>query len=263
LEGRKTQKDIEAWKIIAEINVNRNRSFIKEEARKIMKSTKRKGRKIEKQLSDSIRQERINEKIHIYNLYPPFNKFDIYELGNLSDKRFIAGLETILTKDYTLSLKDKGRIDNDNWNYTISNMKKACTYALAKLGVQKYKEEIFENDKDINYMYLGTVESYLRYIEINFKWNEPDYLDFRRMNLPKAYTVIRFANGYVTNIPKELQLTYREIGKYVASFDIEENIKKIKNYDPLKDEENKEVIQKIFNLYQWIMDNKDTLELNK
>ncbi|GAB6013343.1 hypothetical protein [Viscerimonas tarda] len=257
LENRKTSEDIDAWRVLAEAIVNTSHGkSIEIDVRNIMKNERIENEEIEQLLLDSILQQRIDEEIQEYEKYPPLgNDGDLYEIGSSGDKQFIPALEAILEKDYYASMF--GRWSEWEWNFKRTNLQKACTYALAKLGVQKYIDEIFENDEEINYQYLGTKEAFLRWLEINYVWNEVSSFKVEGgIPDPKAFVFICRAMNYIENLPRGLRLTIKDIEEYIAP-----SSEKIKDYDPLKDGQNKGIIEKVFKLHQWIMDNKEYLEL--
>jgi len=256
LEGKQTEEDKEARMLLAKRNVQKHYSNdINKEVKKMMNGTKDSSIKI--CLKDSLTNAYIKKEIHYYNSYPPLERYTIFQIGSSKDKRFVDGLESILTTDYppVYPVTDK-----QYWEYQINTIKQACTYALAKLGVQKYINEILANDTNINYSYLGTKEAYLRWLKINFDWKKSSRFTTIDPYYPNPVIIMPEVSDYVKNIPKNLQVQYPDVDNYLDYFDKMNNEQK-ENYDPLKDEKNKEIIQKIYRLYNWIKNNPDKWEL--
>jgi hypothetical protein len=242
VEKRWNEEDIKAWTIFIKQTLNMN--SYKKDVQKIMKETNRNGEKIEDYLLDSLVRQGVEKNLQ-RNMNRPVYKRCILMIGSLNDLRFVPGLESML-EEY-----------KDHKEYP--EIKKACTYALAKLGVQKYLDEIYASD-DINYSYLGTKEAYLRWLEINFDWTKSDRVYSAGALLPNPLVIIPQTPHYIKNIPRELWLSYMDAEKYAVALD-KMSKEQRKNYDPLKDEENKEFIQKIYKLYHWIKDNPDKWEM--
>ncbi|MDR0558699.1 MAG: hypothetical protein LBG92_00885 [Prevotellaceae bacterium] len=236
LSKKWTQEDIAIWEKRSEQALRQYYiNDYKSDVQKIMKETNRHGKDIETILLDSIVQDGVNRNMK-ENINRPVSQYCILMIGSLNDPHFIPSLERILEEN------------NEN-----AEMKKACTYALAKLGVRKYIDEIYNSDY-IPYRYLGTKEALLKYIEKKFNWNVADSRCSECGVVPQALMTVYHAARFVKNVPEEL----RDIGVAVEFFT---EISSIKNYDPSKDEENKKIIQKVEKLYQWFFDNKDNLEL--
>ena len=242
---RWTKEDISAWKIIIEHSVRKKlTNDYKYDVQKIMKETNRKGKKVEKFLLDSLVQQGIEKNLQ-RNMNRPVSRSGILMIGSLKDERFIPYLESIIEETKT---------DKDSAEY-----KKACTYALAKLGVQKYIDEILENDKEIKYRYLGTKEAFLRWLELNRDWNKSDKLCSKCGYLPVPIVSLWDVQEYVKNeIPKELKIGGLEV-EYFCLPDFPDWKKKY--CDSTKIENSKLTIKKIDKLYQWLWDNKDKLIL--
>jgi hypothetical protein len=215
------------------------------EAKKIMKKTKRRGKNNYRILLDSLKTDYLNaraEETFSPTYYKPVDWDCLYLIGSMQDSTFIPYLEEYARQ--------------------YPQQKRACTYALAKLGVQKYIDDILENNNNIPYKYLGTKEAYLRWLEINFDWKKRYQFSIPGAYYPKAFVVMFTESNYhLQNIPLDLKLNLIEMDKYRDSFE-QLNSEQQKNYDPLKDEENKELIQKVNQLYQWIKDNPDKWELS-
>jgi hypothetical protein len=58
---------------------------------------------------------------------------------------------------------------------------------------------------------------------------------------------------YLRNVPKEIQIELGNV-KFVVP-------ERFADYDPSKDEQNKESIQTLYRIYNWIKDNPDKWEL--
>lgn len=210
------------------------------DAKKILRKTKRFGSKTEKAVKDSLISSDIEKSVQAELARPPLYGRKLYILGDLGDTTFIPLIETLMKK-YP-----------DTYKYT-------GTYALAKLGVRKYTDDVLSNDTDINYLYLGTEEAFWRFMELNFVWNKTQKFTSDGQDFPKAFTTIFFMMDYVANIPKELRLKLVDVENYESPF----KEKPLHDYDPLKDEKNKVIIQKIYKAYQWLVDNKGLLIFNK
>lgn len=232
-----TQEDIDIWKLRSEQSLRQYYiNDYKRDVQNIMRETNRKGKDVEKILLDSLLQDAVKRNIKI-NINRPISQSCILIIGSLKDERFVSGLESMLEeyKDYP-------------------EIKEACTYALAKLGVQKYINEIFKNNEDIKWWYLGTKDAFFRWLEINRNWNRWDRLCSECGSLPAPLISLWNAQSYVKNdIPKELKIGYRDI-EYFCLPDW-------KDCDSTKVENSKQTIQKINKLYQWLIDNKDILIL--
>jgi hypothetical protein len=244
VEKRWREEDLKAWTIFIEQNLDID--SYKKDVKRIMKETNKQGEDVENYLLDSLIHKGVEKNLQS-NINRPINKWCVMIIGSLNDKRFVFALESIIEE--TKTHKDS------------SEYKEACTYALAKLGVQKYINEIFENDKDIKWRYLGTKEAYLRWLEVNFDWNKSSRANTASPYLPNPLVIMENIRFDIKNIPRELLLPLME-GEGYATFLLQMKKEgKMKDYDPFKDEENKEFIQKIYKLYQWIRDNPDKWEL--
>jgi hypothetical protein len=234
-----TQEDISIWKIRSEQSLRQYyTNDYMQDVKKIMKETNRHGENIEKILLDSLVQDDVTRNMKT-NINRPVSRNCIYMIGSLNDLRFVPGLESML-EEY-----------KDHKEYP--EIKKACTYALAKLGVQKYLDEIYASD-DINYSYLGTKEAFLRWLDVNFDWKKSWWkYHSESSSYPRPMVIMDEIFMRIKNVPKELLIPY----SYSFTF----NTKQWDTYDPFKDEDNKEYIQKIYNLYHWIKNNPDKWEL--
>ena len=238
VEKRWSEEDLKAWSIFIEQNLNIDN--YKRDVEKIKKETNRQGEIIEKFLLDSLMQKGIERDLES-NTNRPISRWSIITIGSLNDQRFIPALETII---------EETKIHKDSSEY-----KKVCTYALAKLGVQKYIDEILENDKDINWRYLGTTEAFLRWLEINRDWNRWIRLS-SEASLPAPIVSLWEAQRLDSmrgKVPKELIITAIEFESFC--------LPGWKNCDSIKVENSKLTIQKVDKLYQWFLDNKDMLVL--
>jgi len=178
------------------------------------------------------------------NINRPIYKRCIMLIGSLNDQRFVPALESML-EEY-----------KEHEDYL--EIKQACTYALAKLGVQKYTDEIFANDENIEWRYLGTKEAFLRWLEINRDWEKWIKLS-SEASLPAPFVSLWNAQqleGMRNKVPKELRLTTMELEEFCLP-----DWGRKYNCDSTKVENSKLTIQKIDKLYQWFWDNKDILEL--
>jgi hypothetical protein len=251
LERNKTEEDILARKNLAKRDVKReHKNEISKSVKKIMQETDRKGEQIELCLIDSLTDVYVNKKIQRMEEYPPLEKYTILQIGSSNDQRFVAGLEKILATDYAAFCQDR---DCKSWESLINSIKEACVYALAKLGVRQYLDTVYAQ-KDFHYEYLGTADALLKFIERNFDWNT----GARRCSvcgvLPQPLMTAFYAVRCVKNVPKDVHIGYLETEVFIE-------VSSIKDYDPSKDEQNQEIIQKVKKLYQWFFDNKDNLEM--
>jgi hypothetical protein len=254
LEKNRTEEDINARIILAKRRVKRrNSEEIENSVKKIMRETRRKGHEVEIYLTDSLTNAYIEKDVQWMNEYPPFERFTILQIGGSKDLRFIEGLEKILMTDYA-----SFRLNSlSGWEFQINSIKEACVYALAKLGVNKYVDEVFSNEEDIKWQYIGTQEAFIRWLELSLRWDR-----WRKTNssakdsLPIAVVHFYWAMRYLPQkiVPIEIGIGAR----HVEYFDI---TVVGENYDPFKDEKNRETIERIYKLFDWIKNNQDKWEL--
>ncbi|MDR1583586.1 MAG: hypothetical protein LBS55_10100, partial [Prevotellaceae bacterium] len=105
----------------------------------------------------------------------------------------------------------------------------------------------------INFEYLGTKEAFLKWLEKSFVWNKGDRLYSDVRHSPKAIVSLIRINYYL-KLPQEIK------GEL---WGIESNCftpESIATYDPNTDEQNKDVIEKAYKLYNWIKNNPDKWE---
>jgi hypothetical protein len=170
----------------------------------------------------------------------------------------VAGLEKLLETDFP---PPNGFVIS-SWDFQINSLREATVYALAKLGVQKYLDEIYARD-NFNFRYLGTKEAFLIHLERNFVWN-------RMCVIPSggggteicAIAILVDAmssrgNSYLINIPEEIRRLPLGI---MFGFIPPSNLA---DYDPSQDEQNRERIEKIYYIYNWIMENQDVWEIRE
>jgi hypothetical protein len=162
-------------------------------------------------------------------------------IGSLKDQRFAPGLKSML-EEY-----------KDHKDYP--KIKESCMYALAKLGVQQYLDSVYAQ-KFVRYEYLGTKEAFLKELDKKFVWNKGSRMFTNQPLQPSALMILEEAimYRYLRNVPKEIQIELGNI-KFVVPESFED-------YDPSKDEQNKESIQKAYRIYNWIKDNPDKWELS-
>jgi len=244
LEKRWTQEDINAWKIINEHSLKKDfTNYYRSKSIKIMKATNRMGEDIEKTILDSLLQDSIDKKIKI-NINTPVSKNCILMIGSLNDRRFVPLLEKMI-EEYK---EDKDSI----------KIKEACTYALAKLGVQKYLDQVYYVYPYINYKYLGTKEAFLKQFDKDFVWNQITSIYPYQPQIPSALVALYHAvylAGYLKNIPPEIEMKFwNSLNNFIYP-------QSYKNYNPEKDEKNKENIQKATEVYNWIKNNPDKWEI--
>jgi hypothetical protein len=231
-----TEEDIAAWTIF--IKQLLNIESYKRDVQRIMKESNRKGNETENYLLDSLIQQGVEKNLQ-KNMNASVSEKCIYMIGSLKDERFIPYLEKMLSTDY-------GEERNE-W------IKEACTYALAKLGVQKYIDEAYTMEY-INFEYLGTKEAFLKWLEKSFVWNKGDRLYSDVRHSPKAIVSLIRINYYL-KLPQEIkgELWGIEFNCFTPE--------SIATYDPNKDEQNRDVIEKAYKLYNWIKNNPDKWEI--
>ncbi|MDR1762889.1 MAG: hypothetical protein LBR64_02870 [Dysgonamonadaceae bacterium] len=235
VEKKWRAEDINAWTVFIEQNLNMDE--YKREAKKIMENYHTQHDKItEKYLLDSIVRSEKEKRLNLY-MNRPVSRSCILMIGSLNDNRFIPCLERIFE-------------ENEN----NAEIKEGCIFALAKSGVQAYLDSVYKQ-KTVHFRYLGTKEAFLKWVKLNFNWNEWDHFCSNCSDIPQSLKTIRNAQDVLLNVfPKELKLTFPDIENFVSPANIQD-------YDPTKDKQNKEVIQKINKIYQWFFDNKEKLEL--
>jgi hypothetical protein len=238
-EKRWNEEDIKAWTIL--ITQTLNIDSYKRDVKKIMRETNRQGEDVENYLLDSLVHKGIEKNLQA-NMNRPIYKRCIMIIGSLNDQRFIPALESML-EEY------KDRKD-------YPEIKKACTYALAKLGVQKYIDEVY-NSEYIPYRYLGTKEAFLKYLDKKFVWNVGAVVFSNEKYRPSALAVLDEAlyYRYLKNVPPEID---QELWSIITNYVIPENFA---DYVPDKDEQNRESIQKAYHIYNWIKENQEVWEI--
>ena len=259
LEGNKTEKDIQARRMLATWDINRSVSFridIDNDVNRIMRETDRDDEETRAFLTDSVTAVFIENRIQTMNSVPPFLGRAILRIGSSNDLRFVPGLERQLQADVPPPNSNNARL----WEYRINWIREPVIYALAKLGVQPYLDEVLARD-EFNFRYLGTREAFLTHLERNFVWN-------RRCWIPSggggaslcAIAVIVDAIGsrgssHLINIPDEMiRMAMGSMFNFVPPQDLE-------NYDPSQDEQNRERIENIYYIFNWIMENQDVWEI--
>jgi hypothetical protein len=236
-EKQWSEDDIKAWTVF--IKQSLNIDSYKKDVQKIMENADMDSEETANYLLDSLIQKGIAKNLQT-NINRPIYKRCIMMIGSLGDQRFVPALENML-EEY-----------KDHKDYP--QIQQACTYALAKLGVQKYIDEIFENDKDIHYRYLGTKEAFLRWLEINRDWKQSDRLCTSCGYLPLPLISLYKSQKYVQNeIPKELKISILDIEYFCLPGK--------DNCDSVNIENSKLTVQKVEKLYQWFINNKDSLKL--
>jgi hypothetical protein len=194
--------------------------LFKQEAKEIIKYHNNTS---ENQIIDSIVNANVESEIQKYRNHPMPAKY-IYMIGSLKDVRFIPYLEFLLNHNY--------REDN-KWVH------KSCNYALAKIGVQSNIDSAL-NSEVINYKYLGTKESILKYLKNFYKWDISTSMCSICEPIPLALVTLFNVGMYVENTPKSLLISPRDIEQY---------------------NNNQNTIQKADSLHKWFFENKDLLEL--
>lgn len=237
IEKQWRKEDIAAWTIF--IKQTLSMESYKRDVQKIMKENNQQGQEEEKYLLDSLVQHGIVKNLQ-QNKNRPISIGCIPMIGSLKDERFIPALE---------SMMEEYKSDKDS-----ASIKEACTYALAKLGVQKYLEDVY-NSNYIPYKYLGTKEAFLKSLDKNYVWNKGSRMFTNQPLLPSALIALDEAilYGYLKNVPTEIKQELWSINFIIPE--------RYKDYDPSKDEQNKENIQKADSVYNWIKDNSDKWEL--
>jgi len=243
LSKKWTQEDIAIWEKRSEQALRQYYiNDYKEDVKKIMKKTNQHGENVEEMLLDSIIQDGVNRNMK-ENINRPISQSCILMIGSLNDKRFVSALESM--------------IEEYKENEDHHRIKEFATYALAKLGVQKYLDVVY-NSEYIPYRYLGTKEAYLKYLDKMFVWNKGGraytYEKFRPSALAVLDETIMY-NSYLKNVPDKIK---KEHWSIIKNYVIPENFS---DYDPSKDEQNKESIQKAYLIYNWIKDNQNVWEI--
>jgi hypothetical protein len=240
IEKKWNDDDIKAWTI--RIKQTLDIENYKVDVKKIIQETNRQGENIENHLLDSLIRENIEKELQV-NMNRPIDKRCIMMIGSLKDNRFIPNLENFLNEYHK--------------NVDYYAIKEACTYALAKLGVQQYIDTVLIDNDRIHCWYLGGKWAYLRWLEGNFVWNKLGRLSTNSMyELPLAMISLFQTQNIIESIPQEIKLGPLDIERFDNSVISEK-------YNPLKDDNitNQPIIQKVYKLYQWIKDNPDKWEM--
>ena len=262
LEGNKTEADIKARRLLATRDIRSNARFridIENDVNRIMRETDRDDDEARAFLTDSVTAVFIENRIQFMNSYPPFGRHGILRIGSSGDLRFVAGLERMLETDFP---PPSPRTPISSWEFRIDGLRRAAIYALAKLGVQPHLDEVLARER-FNYRYLGTPEAFLIHLERNFVWN-------RRCIIPSggggsslcAIAVIvdavgSLGNSHLTYIPAEIR---RKALGSMFNFSPPQDLQ---NYDPSQDEQNREHIENIYYIFNWLMDNQDVWEIRR
>jgi hypothetical protein len=261
LEGKMTENDIKARQLRAMQDARRNYSIrIDADVARVIRTDNRNIEEIINHVNDSITSIYAKIEMRRIEKYPPLTSGAILRIGGSKDMRFVPGLEKILETDYHSLVTD-----DFGWTLEINSVQDAALYALAKLGVQKYLEQVYESEHiGRAYKYLGTKEAFLKYLDRVFIWNKGCFMDTsQRLPDPCAIVVlfeeIMFGRDYLLNIPEDIKFLLSIVYYcYITPRNIN-----ITDYDPSKDEANSEYIKIANHVYRWLIDNQDVWEIQQ
>jgi hypothetical protein len=171
----------------------------------------------------------------LYNSYLEKDLIDFKK--SCCNEKLVEGIGWLEMKECIPQLKS---LLSNNPYYEHPRFILSIKYTLAKLGVKKYEDEIISTDTLIDYKYLATERALYRYLELMYDTTKFFY------STPGRTYPVTYAYGAILNVQE-----------YVLNFPIDLKLDQF-NHMPSQADENKSRKG-----YQWLMDNKGKLILDK
>ncbi|MCP4181584.1 MAG: hypothetical protein GY756_27790 [bacterium] len=129
----------------------------------------------------------------------------------------------------------KKKLEDKRYNY----YKKDIKLVLARLGVEKYENEILQKGEFQDLIYINTQKSVLRFAEYLNSNKSGAYRPYDDAHRPLSYTAFIILQRWILNFPDELRTVHKPF-----KFTVKE-------------------VEKLEKTKEWIKRNKDILQLNK